>query len=265
MKKLAIMILMMVFSNAFAMEATHLVVFGDSLSDRGHSQYGGFNRYSNGLVWPEYIGESLCRDCVQDYAWGGARTDNGNYNGFNWSGLFWQIDQYKLNTNPYKTLYIIWAGANDLINGDASGAEAAKNINMAIDKLAAKGAKYIAVLTLPDITMVPAYNNDKLPEFKQFHPVKGAVQAQIFSFNKTLKSYAQNRGSVKVYYIDMYHFFAALNAQYKNASDPWLGTYHYPKDNDYMWWDSFHPMTSVHHEISRYLQMEFKKRGIVTS
>src|SRR5258708_2311967 len=108
-------LLLMISTEANAKTITNIVIFGDSLSDRGPTQYGGFNRYSNGPVWAEYLAKPLCSTCLQDYAWSGAKSDYSNYNGSNWSGLLWQADQYKPNSDPKKTLYIIWIGANDLI------------------------------------------------------------------------------------------------------------------------------------------------------
>lgn len=259
-----------VFSGALTI--THLVVFGDSLSDRGFSQYGGFNRYSNGQVWPEYLAESLCKTCLQDYAWGGAKSDYSNYNGFNWSGLLWQIEKYKLNTDTEKTLFIIWAGANDLLNGDLNGEKAASNIMLAINKLVAIGAKNIAAFNLPDFSLVPAYNNSNLEDYNKFSPVKKAVKIQIITYNKMLnklfldkkKEYADKHQMTNLYLIDFASIFNKIinSNYYKNTHDIWFGTYEFPYDNGYMWWDSFHPMTSVHKYIASNVEKEFKKKGI---
>lgn len=252
---------------------THLVVFGDSLSDRGSSKYGGFNRYSNGQVWPEYLAAPLCKTCLQDYAWGGAKTNHANYNGFNWSGVLWQINQFKLNSDPEKTLFIIWAGENDLLNGDTDGAKIANNIIVAINNLVSRGAKNIAIFNLPDFYFAPAYTNKNLPEFKKFSPAKENVNKQIIAYNKMLaklllikkQDYIKNHQPISLYLIDFSNFFDTLikEKSYKNINEPWLGTYSYPNTKGYMWWDAWHPMTSVHQHIANYVVKSLEKKNIV--
>lgn len=256
------------FSNvANAKTITNVIIFGDSLSDRGTTQYGGFNRYSNGRVWPEYLTASLCNTCLEDYAWGGAKSDNTNYNGLNWSGLLWQVDQYKPNSDPKKSLYIIWIGGNDLINGDKEGAPIAKNIDTAINKLVLKGAKNIVVLTLPDFTLVPAYNDKHLPEYNKFFPVAANVKKQIMAYNAALKQLIPQKNKeftkiqVHLNYIDLTELFDTIieNNAYNNTMNPWLGTYKYPSNDGYMWWDAWHPMTSVHASIADHVSQVLKQ------
>lgn len=269
MKKstLMIMVTTILFSClSYATDITHLVVFGDSLSDRGYSSDGGFNRYSNGPVWPEYLAEGLCKSCLQDCAWGGAKTGVGNYNGFNWSGILWQINRYHINTPVDKTLFIIWGGGNDIIDGSKNGILAATHIFQAVKQLHAKGAKHIVVLTLPDFTLVPAYNNKYLKEYAHFSPFKKTVKEQTLILNRHLTDYFQkNKHHLDVDLIDAYFFFdqATSLSHYKNTLDPWFGTYTYPDPHGYMWWDAFHPMTNVHRRIATFILKELNKRGYV--
>lgn len=164
----------------------HLIVFGDSLSDQGYSKYGGFNRYSNGPVWPEYFIHNYPGLQLEDYAWGGAKTDSGNYNGMNWSGLQWQIDRYHPANDPSHSLIVIWCGVNDLIEADANPGQSAQNIINAIDGLTEKGARHLVILTLPDITLAPAYNDQSLPDYAHYAAIKEQVKNQIYSFNQRL-------------------------------------------------------------------------------
>src|SRR4051812_8541313 len=72
---------------ASAGQFTKLVVLGDSLSDTGNlfAATGGaippspyyLGRFSNGPVWVEYLAEALDVP-FEDYAYGGAKTDEGN-------------------------------------------------------------------------------------------------------------------------------------------------------------------------------------------
>src|SRR5690242_3934373 len=70
-----------------ALKIERLVIFGDSLSDIGTNPNGGFNRYSNGRVWPEYLMANNHALAVDDYAYGGAKSDYTNLSGINWSGV----------------------------------------------------------------------------------------------------------------------------------------------------------------------------------
>jgi len=247
-----------------------LVVFGDSLSDNGYSKEGGFNHYSNGPVWPEYFIKHTTIK-LHDYAWGGARTDFNNYHAMNWSGLLWQIDHYSVNSKPDNTLYVIWAGVNDLADGDNSSVNSAKNIMVAVDKLIDDGAKHIVIFTLPDITLAPAYNNPKLAEYAHYSTIKNKVKNNIVHFNQQLEFFINQKkqalpaSGITINLIDYYDFFNQLttNKYYQNYLDPWSGTYEYPKYDSYMWWDAWHPMTNVHKRIADYAKQMLQKSGFV--
>ena len=90
-------LVLLVLSTAVPAVAGHfarLVAFGDSLSDTGAvfavtqgavppspPYYAG--RFSNGPVWPEYLGAALSLP-VENFAYGGAQTDHANL----FDGLF---------------------------------------------------------------------------------------------------------------------------------------------------------------------------------
>lgn len=90
-----------------AQEFTHIVAFGDSFTDNGHIDGHGFNRDSNGKVWVEYLSDKLQAQDLDNRAWGGARTDDGHYLGFDWSGFNWQIDHFELQSKPKETLFTV--------------------------------------------------------------------------------------------------------------------------------------------------------------
>lgn len=250
--------------NAQNMEIKHIIVFGDSLSDRGYSQEGGFNRYSNGKVWPEYLSETIQAN-LADYAWGGAKTGMGNYHGMEWSGLLWQVKRFPGVQDSEHTLAIIWIGVNDLIDGADVSEQAVNNIASAIDELLAKNIKHIVLVTLPDITLAPAYNDKKLPDYEQYAALKGTVKSNINQFNQQLGALVnQHKQLTKAYTLNLidigqlYNNLASQNT-YQNIAEPWLGTYSDPQPNAYMWWDAWHPMTDVHRRIAQYLEQELQK------
>jgi outer membrane lipase/esterase len=155
---------------------TRLIVFGDSLSDTGavfavtHGAvppsppyYAG--RFSNGPVWPEYLGAALSLP-VENYAYGGAQTDRANLFdglfGIDFPGL---SDEIALFTSQHAAadpdaIYVAWAGANDFRAALSKGqtpdmAAIVANILSAVEALYRAGARYVVVLNLPDLGLTP--------------------------------------------------------------------------------------------------------------
>jgi len=129
-------------SPLYAKNTKELVVFGDSLSDTGNLYYVATElrdgpvipydppywegRFSNGLVWVEYLADLMdverptpSIDGGTNYAWGGAQTGDG----------FSSVDPRALNIEEQiksfldvdypkdNQLFILWAGANDFFKG----------------------------------------------------------------------------------------------------------------------------------------------------
>ena len=119
---------------------SHLVVFGDSLSDPGNLSRNTFGfvvphkifyqgRFSNGPVWADYVENSL-RWTVDNFAVGGARTRPGSFpENLVVPSLPEQIDKnisHLKKLDAKKTLITVWIGPNNYIrNGgeyqDANG------------------------------------------------------------------------------------------------------------------------------------------------
>jgi outer membrane lipase/esterase len=161
---------------AAAGQFTRLVVLGDSLSDTGAISamtqgavppsppyYAG--RFSNGPVWPEYLGAALSLP-VENYAHGGAQTDRANLFdglfGIDFPGL---SDEIALFTSQHDAadpgaVYVVWAGANDFRAALSKGqtpdmAAMIANILSAVEALYQAGARYVVVLNLPDLGLTP--------------------------------------------------------------------------------------------------------------
>lgn len=172
-------LVLFILSTALPAAASHftgLVVLGDSLSDTGavfavtHGAvpasppyYAG--RFSNGPVWPEYLGAALSIP-VQNFAYGGAQTDRANLFdglfGIDFPGL---TDEIALVTGPSAVLdpdaiYVVWAGANDVRAALSKGqtpdiAAMVANILNAVGALYAGGARHVVVANLPDLGLTP--------------------------------------------------------------------------------------------------------------
>ncbi len=129
-------------SPLYAKNFKEMVVFGDSLSDTGNlytfystnyditfpaAPYSP-GRFSNGLVWVEYLADLMdvkrptpSIEGGTNYAWGGAKTgyssnDNNPVDG-NALYIGEQIDSFLSSNDPEADeLIILWAGANDLFS-----------------------------------------------------------------------------------------------------------------------------------------------------
>jgi outer membrane lipase/esterase len=147
-----------------------IYVFGDSLSDNGniYAASGGAlppsppyyqGRFSNGPVWVEYLGDMLPRAELNNFAFGGAFSDDRNVNHPSLPGVLTEVALF-LATQPSpkrRDLCIVWSGANNYIFepvisdpttivGDAS---------IAIQMLAEGGCQIFLIPNLPNIGETP--------------------------------------------------------------------------------------------------------------
>jgi thermolabile hemolysin len=247
-------------SSGFAATFDEIVIFGDSLSDNGNLvfienqpepdpelYYQG--RFSNGLVWVEYLSDAQHLNAsLTDRAIGGAQSG-----GF--VGLNVQIPAYVTTAdsppNP-NTLFSIWIGGNDFLNGDGDFQAAVANINEAMEELVEFGAKHLLVLNLPDLGAIPATLGS--PE---------APQATAFSndFNTALADMIGNfrveHPEIGVYEFSVFTFASAVKSDpaaygFTNVTDP-SPFFEVPNNFDgagHVFWDERHPTTSMHSLIA---------------
>ena len=257
MKIFLILILSVFFAfNGFAATFDEIVIFGDSLSDNGNLvfienqpepdpelYYQG--RFSNGPVWVEYLADAQHLNAsLTDRAIGGAQSG-----GF--VGLNVQIPTYVTTADSPpspNSLFSIWIGGNDFLNGDGDSQAAVANINEAMEELVEFGAKHLLVLNLPDLGAIPAtlgspeapqataFSNDfnaaladMIGNFRVEHPEIGVYEFDVFTFASTVKSDPAAYG-------------------FTNATDP-SPNFEVPDNFDgagYVFWDERHPTTSMH-------------------
>ena len=236
-----------------------IVAFGDSFTDNGYVNGHGFNRDTNGLVWVEYLAKMIeCRE-VDNRAWGGARTDQGHFLGFDWSGFNWQIDNYTMSTNPDDTLFTVWIGVNDYWDNKDDPSNSVKNIKTGITKLLEKGAKHFVVFNNFDLTISLGYGPNT-----DYHPLVPAVKQLTKRFNSKLYTMLFDKSTglikdhpeIKIYFIDIYTFMNDLVGKNQFHSKPWVGTYKFPDPKEYLWYDEWHPMTSCHKHIAEIVLKE---------
>ena len=258
---LILLLLVPLTSHCFAASFDEIVIFGDSLSDNGNLvfiedqpkpdqelYYQG--RFSNGLVWVEYLADAGHLNVpLTNRALGGAQSD-----GFVPPGVIQQVITY-VTTNDApspNTLFIIWIGGNDYLNGDEDFQTVVSNINDAMDRLVQFGALNLLVLNLPDLGAIPAtlgspeapeataFSNDfntgladMLDRFKAEHPEIQVFEFDVFSFAMTVRNDPAAYGFV-------------------NATEP-SPNFEVPNNFDgagYVFWDERHPTTSMHRLIA---------------
>lgn len=238
---------------------TEMVAFGDSFSDNAFADGHGFARSTSTWTWVEYLSQMLgLGDALDDRAWGGALSDerNCNLSDMNWSGLQWQINEYvkevaASKADLSKTLFTIMCGSNDVwVTPPVPPAESAKNIRLAMTKLAKAGAKHILYRETSAVIMSPGYLAGQYANYNE--PWAKAVnEMNVATKKEILQGFAKEFPEVKVYYVETDPIFTKIKNgepgfKFEIFDKPWRGTYTVPEPGVYMWFDDWHPMGAVH-------------------
>ncbi|KAK4058091.1 hypothetical protein OIO90_000830 [Microbotryomycetes sp. JL221] len=264
-----------------------IVSFGDSFSDAGNGAWLASNktwpadknyvghRFSNGPVWIENAAKIL-RLPLQSYATGGATTDNRlvqGYTGFNSTikvrSVFDQVELF-LASKPKgvkSTLFVIEGGGNDAFFGlpNVTASQSVAGLVKATKKLEAQGAKYILLPTLPPLA--PHY------PFAAQSPSYIEPLADFSTQFRRDMLQAVNATKARAY-VDLYTTYSRVLAQPRQFGfDPALidqnclvGVYSgegrvtvCKNPREHIWWDEYHPTTSMH-AISGYAAVQALKR-----
>ncbi len=198
-----------------------LIVFGDSLSDVGNTQYttstglaglfapdtpgdAFFNgRFSNGWVWSDWAslvltpGDTLTPQRLggDNFAFGGARTEGTDFlTDIYIDDLATQIDTFvDTRTGDPNALYTILIGANDFFQDSESMPvdqinflTPAIRVGNALDDLYATGARNFLLFNLPWLGLTPTYNNtfeaDDWNTLSQNYNNELRIEANLFRF-----------------------------------------------------------------------------------
>ena len=163
-----------------------------------------------------------------------------------------QVTDY-LATNPTitnKTLFVVWCGANDLINATSSAdiVLAAQRDAGIVQRLIDAGATDIIVPNLPPLGLVPRFNGSAATSTE---PTEAAA-----GFNQALGEYlagviAANPGkSLRILQLDVYTIFNTIvgppiAAGFANVTMSSQGDSTINPDT-YLFWDDLHPTTFGH-------------------
>ncbi|MUL37200.1 GDSL family lipase [Gloeocapsopsis sp. AAB1 = 1H9] len=257
---------------------TQLYVFGDSLSDTGtvFRATGGMyppnppyfqGRYSNGRVWVEYLGNrlDLSPNQVNNFAYGGATT--GSDRNSLVPGLLAQMQSFiqtheKTHSNA---LYVVWAGANDYLQGVSSAALPIENITKAIASLADVGAKNILVANLPDLGQLPATRTTA-----NSASLSALTQAHNQGLRRALKV-SQQHSDLQIATLDTNTLYRQAIANpatfgFTNVVNPCLaGSSTCGSPDQFLFWDGIHPTTSAHRILGETAFAAIQDAGMVNS
>lgn len=250
----------LVFATGRVEPINQLNVFGDSLSDVGQvfRATGGMyppnptyfqGRYSNNRVWVEYLADRLHLSSKQtnNFAAGGATTgSNGNSLV---PGLLTQVQSFTKThqqTNP-NALYVLWAGANDYLQGVSDATIPVANITKTITSLAHVGTKNILVANLPDLGQLPATrtSNNSLN-------LSALTQAHNQGLRRSLKLLIQQYPKLQIVTMDVYTLYREAIANpaafgFTNVTSACLSVNRACSNPDqFLFWDGIHPTTAAH-------------------
>ncbi|WP_276607142.1 SGNH/GDSL hydrolase family protein [Psychromonas sp. SP041] len=239
----------------------HLVVFGDSMSDNGFENGHGFQRYSNGKVWAEYLAKKMDLTTLDVRAWGGATSGKGNYrsNARDWSGLLWQTEQYTPATNMDNTLVVVEIGYNDLHDPDIniSAIQVMENVIEGLKQLFSKGVKHILLWNLNTTLVFPGYTDKNYQSFNYYQNKNETAQSTFKEYNQLINlAIHELNQKYQTITIDLFDANLAINEiskKFENITTPWIETGKYPKIGQWFWFDHWHYMTEAHSKIADYL------------
>lgn len=235
-----------------------LYVFGDSLSDTGtvFRATGGLypadppyfqGRYSNGRVWVEYLAEQLSGAKLNNFAYGGA-TAAANRNSLV-PAMLTQVQSFT-RSQPQpdpNALYVLWAGANDYLQGATDTDQPVEAIRNAIAALSEIGAQRILVANLPDLGKLPATrssaNSEQLSRLTQSHNL---------ALRRSLKRFGQEPSSQQIMLFDanlLYQEAIAHPGQFgltQVMQSCLAGSRPCGDPGRFLFWDGIHPTTQAH-------------------
>lgn len=238
-----------------------LYVFGDSLSDPGNlvatseappAPYVG-GRFSNGPVAAEYLGTKLGLTAAQvhNYAVGGATTgyDNPESATQPHSGVLSQLGQYMMDSGggaDANAVYMIWAGANDLL-AISSPADVPTVLGNAITNLITEvvtlhmmGAQHIFVPNMVDLGLTPEARSQGPAVMAQYTYIASLFNLALAN---NLPSYATQFDTFGL----LQDVVSAPTAYgLSNATDQCLTSSVCSQPGQYLFWDHLHPTTAGH-------------------
>jgi phospholipase/lecithinase/hemolysin len=247
-----------------AVTITDIVTFDSSLSDTGNSfsQFGQpaapyYNgRATNGLVWVEYLAESLGVPVPMPSELGGSNYAwNGGGAGPGWPNVGWQVDEYLSGHTPRTSdLFVLSGGQNNFyVDEPPDPAVVAGYMIDHVTALAQAGAANFLVNNLipmgrtPIVTQLPPEVSD------YFNYVATTFNAELAS---QLTALSKSMG-INIVVLDWNSLAGSIIDDpvaygFTNATDPaYDGVSVVSNPDDYFFWDGVHPTTRGHEILAQ--------------
>jgi phospholipase/lecithinase/hemolysin len=252
---------------------SHLMIFGDSLSDTGNyfRLSGGSppapyadGRFCNGPIWVEYLSTQLGMDYqpADNFAVGGATTgtlnSNDGFAGKQYPGLLDEIATFQASaaiSEPERALYVVEAGANDFFVALATQeptenliADGVNNTVSAIQRLWASGARVILVMNVPDLGVTPMAKSIGMgPQ----------LTGLCAAYNQVLGQALDNlvEAGIPTIRLDAFRVLSEMANTpaaygFSNVSLPFLLAPAGSSPHQFLFWDPVHPTTGAHEVLA---------------
>ena len=276
---------------SIAVNSSELFVFGDSLSDTGNL----FNasktvtgtgtpsppyfqgRFSNGLVWVDYLAKKLNLDPIPvttlaanahppqgiNFAYGGATTGSSSNLSDSIPGLQEQVIEFQglLTNQPIdrEALFILWIGANDYLSAidqttpAPDPAKSIQRIMTAIGSLYGQGARHFLVANLPNLGKTPlavergGAASTRLQSLSDRH--NALLKAKLDDIQRSFPEIQLVQLDVDAIFqkaLTDKLSFTQFNTPCYNRSTGSVCA----QPDQYLFWDAIHPTTAAHRQIS---------------
>ncbi|KAI8639772.1 GDSL lipase/esterase [Parasitella parasitica] len=218
-------------------------------------------RSTNGLMWVEYLSKLINDAALYDFAQSGATANNNLVAHPNSIDMTHQISHCLASSAamvPQNTsLYVLWTGVNDvrLLFEEESDASVRKNIvddivasiGNDVQRLYAEGAKYIMLVGLIPLDLIPMYY-DKPSDTKQALNV--LVEYYNAALIEALNQFKANNPKAYASFFDTYQLFNTLFSQKELQRNARFDCGGKSNCGDMIWWNDLHLTTSTHAKIA---------------
>lgn len=203
----------------------------------------------------------------RDYAYGFATTNTGtsqltygpgNALSVNVNNMGQQLQDY-LSSAPTinsSTLYVVWGGANDLLNATSSAdiVNAATREAGVVQALVAAGATDILVPNLPPLGLIPRLNGNAAASAQATAAAQGFNQALAVALAQVQVQAITTGKTLRLYQLDIFTLFNTVVGPpvgygFANVKSSSQGNATVNPDT-YLFWDDLHPTTYGHSLIA---------------